>query len=101
MQKEKVRSVPNVDRSGSPEDLKRQMRDKLAWSVGSTLDLKYSGKQSEIMRWANRLAGQIVDSHLSPQEQSSSKSAETTKMELKASSGSSFHGYDAPAKKPF
>jgi len=101
MEKLKGQSAPSVDRSDSPEDLKRQMRDKLAWSVGSTLGLKYSGKQSEIMRWANRLAGQIVDSHFSPQEPSSIKSVETTRMALKASAGNTFHGYDAPAKKPF
>ena len=98
----KARSVPSAGKSPSDsETLQKELRDKLAWSVGSAFKRPYSGRNNPIMVWANRLASQIVDSHSSQQEKSASRSDETTRMERKGSAGNSFHGFDAPAKKPF
>ena len=98
----KARSVQSADKSHSDsETLQKELRDKLAWSVGSAFKRPYSGRNNPIMIWANRLASQIVDSHSSQQGTSSTRSDGTTKMELKGSAGNSFHGFDAPAKKKF
>jgi len=40
--------------------LYKELCDKLAWSVGSTLSLKY-GKRSSVMLWAARRASAIMD----------------------------------------
>jgi hypothetical protein len=63
MSKTAPRSVINVDKS--PSSLQKELRDKLAWSVGTVLELKYAGKLNPVMTWADQLATKIVASRLS------------------------------------
>jgi len=69
MSKTAPRSVINVDKSRS--SLQKELRDKLAWSVGTVLELKYAGKSNPVMLWADQLATKIVDSRLNQLDQNS------------------------------
>jgi len=69
MSKTAPRSAINVDKSRS--SLQKELRDKLAWSVGTVLELKYAGKLNPVMIWADQLATIIVASRLSQLEPSS------------------------------
>lgn len=46
--------------TGDPVALYKELSDKLAWSVGSTLGMRY-GKRSRIELWATRLASAVVE----------------------------------------
>ena len=50
-------SAPNVDKDHSPTQ--KELRDKLAWSVGTTLNVSY-GKKSPVMAWAELEASRLV-----------------------------------------
>jgi len=50
-------------RAQSPDALVKELTDKLAWSVGSTLGTTY-GRRSTTFEWANTLATRIVERHL-------------------------------------
>jgi len=74
MSKNAPRSAINVDKSRS--SLQKELRDKLAWSVGTVLELKYAGKLNPVMIWADQLATKIVASRLSQLEPNSNGNAE-------------------------
>jgi len=74
MSKTAPRSAINVDKSRS--SLQKELRDKLAWSVGTVLETKYAGKSNPVMMWADQLASKIVASRLNQLDQSSNGSSE-------------------------
>ena len=59
-----TRSGSGVPPTGPPtgdlDAMFKELCDKLAWGVGSTLGMKY-GKRSTLMEWAQRLASKIMD----------------------------------------
>jgi len=68
-------TVPVVDKvstSSSRSDLQKELRDKLAWCVGSVLKKPYSGRKNPIMIWADRLARAMIEKEF-PQETTSPK----------------------------
>jgi hypothetical protein len=69
MSKTAPRSAINADKSRS--SLQKELRDKLAWSVGTVLELKYAGKLNPVMIWADQLATTIVSSRLSQLKENS------------------------------
>ena len=63
-------TAPVVDKVGSSlsrSDLQKELRDKLAWSVGSVLKKPYSGRKNPIMIWADRMARAMIEKEF-PQE---------------------------------
>ena len=53
--------VDKVGSSSSRSDRQKELRDKLAWSVGSVLKKPYSGRKNPIMIWADRMARAMIE----------------------------------------
>jgi len=53
--------VDKVSTNSSRSDLQKELRDKLAWSVGSVLKKPYSGRKNPIMIWADRMARAMIE----------------------------------------
>jgi len=51
---------PTGPPTGDLDAMYKELCDKLAWGVGSTLGMKY-GKRSTLMQWASKLASRIMD----------------------------------------
>jgi len=56
--------APNADRLGS-SPVQKELRDKLAWSVGTTLHLPY-GRKTPVMIWADRESSRLCSKSSSP-----------------------------------